>query len=190
MCSYARLLALHRAVLHLEANKIPGDIVECGVAHGGSAAMMALTLTDQTRHLWLFDTFEGLPAPTEADPDHHIASLYTGAFRAAVEEVESSFQKLGIASTVTIVPGLFQNTLPKWGTCPIALLHVDGDWYESVRATLDNLYDHVSTCGIIQFDDYGHWAGARRAVDEFMKSRDIKQPLRYIDFAGRQLIKP
>jgi Macrocin-O-methyltransferase (TylF) len=189
MCSYARLLALHRSVLYLEANQIPGDIVECGVAHGGSAAMMALTLGKQTRRLWLFDTFEGLPAPTEADPDRHIASLYTGAFRASVEEVQSSFQKLGIAHAATIVPGLFQDTLPQWGTRAIALLHVDGDWYESVRATLDNLYDHVSPGGIIQLDDYGHWAGARRAVDEFMKSRHIKQALRYIDFSGRQLIK-
>jgi hypothetical protein len=107
-----------------------------------------------------------------------------------VEEVQSSFQKLGIAHAATIVPGLFQDTVPRWGTQPIALLHVDGDWYESVRATLDNLYDHVSTGGIILFDDYGHWAGARRAVDEFMKSRNIKQPLRYIDFSGRRLVKP
>jgi hypothetical protein len=190
MCSYARLLALHRAVLNLEANEIPGDIVECGVAHGGSAAMMALTLGNQSRRLWLFDTFEGLPAPTEADPDRHIASLYTGAFCASVEEVQSSLQKLGIASTATIVPGLFQDTLPQWGTRPIALLHVDGDWYESVKATLNNLYDHVSPGGVIQFDDYGHWAGAGRAVDEFMKFREIEQPLRYIDFSGRQLIKP
>ena len=190
MCSYSRLLALHRAVLYLEANGIPGDIVECGVAHGGSGAMMALTMSNRTRRLWLFDTFEGLPAPTEADPDHHIASLYTGAFRASVEEVQSSFQKLGIADTATIVPGLFQDTLPPWGTRPIALLHIDGDWYESVRTTLNNLYDHVSTGGIIQFDDYAHWAGARRAVDKFMKSRDINQPLRYIDFSGRQLVKP
>jgi hypothetical protein len=190
MCSYARLLALHRAVLYLEANQISGDIVECGVAHGGSAAMMALTLTDQTRHLWLFDTFEGLPAPTEADPDRHIASLYTGAFRASVEEVQSSFRRLGIAQATTIVPGLFQDTLPLWGGQAIALLHVDGDWYESVRATLDNLYDHVSSGGIIQFDDYGHWAGARRAVDEFLKSRNIRQPLQYIDFSGRRLVKP
>jgi predicted O-methyltransferase YrrM len=189
MCSYARLLALHRAVLYLEAKDIQGDMVECGVAHGGSAAMMALTMSKPVRRLWMFDTFEGLPAPGEADPDHQIGLLYTGAFRASVEEVHSSFQRLGVDGAVTMVPGLFQDTLPRWGTQPIALLHIDGDWYESVTATLNNLFDHVSTGGIIQFDDYGHWAGARRAVDEFMKSRNIKEPLRYVDFSGRQLVK-
>jgi hypothetical protein len=190
MCSYARLLALHRAVIYIEKNDIPGDIVECGVAHGGSAAMMALSMSKPLRRVWMFDTFEGLPAPSEADPDHHIGLLYTGAFRASVEEVQSSFQKLGIDGVATIVSGLFQDTLPLWEPQPIALLHVDGDWYESVSATLNNLYDHVSRGGIIQLDDYGHWAGARRAVDEFMKSRGIAQPLRYVDFSGRQLVKP
>jgi hypothetical protein len=190
MCSYARLLALHRAVLYVERNDIPGDIVECGVAHGGSAAMMALTLNGQSRRLWMFDTFDGLPEPSRENPDYRIALLYSGAFRASDNEVRSSFGKLGISDNITIVPGLFQDTLPACGIKSIAILHVDGDWYESVKTTLENLYDRVSCGGIIQLDDYGHWAGARRAVDEFISSRNITQPLRYIDFSGRQLVKP
>jgi len=190
MCSYARLLSLHRAVLYVEKNKIPGDLVECGVARGGSAAMMALTLNDRSRKLWLFDTFEGLPAPSKENPDHPIASLYTGTCRGSLDEVRSSFQRLGIEDKAILVPGLFQETLPRCGIESIAILHVDGDWYESVMATLENLYDRVSKGGIIQFDDYGFWAGARRAVDEFMKRRSITEPLRRIDFSGRQLTKP
>ncbi|HZR57693.1 MAG TPA: TylF/MycF/NovP-related O-methyltransferase [Terriglobales bacterium] len=189
MCSYARLLNLHRAVTYIETNRIPGDIVECGVAHGGSAAIMALTLRDRSRKLWLFDTFEGLPAPTKKDPDLRIAMAYTRAFAASIDEVQSSFRRLGIDKNMIMVPGLFKDTLPLCGVKSIALLHVDGDWYESVMSTLQNLYDRVSSGGVIQFDDYGHWAGAQRAVDEFMKERQIIQPLRQIDFAGRQLIK-
>jgi AraC-like DNA-binding protein len=189
MCSYARLLSLHRAVTYIEKNKIPGDIVECGVAHGGSAAIMALTLGHHARRLWLFDTFEGLPAPSEKDPDLRIASAYTRAFDASLDEVQSSFRQLGIEQNIVMVPGLFKDTLPSCEVKSIALLHVDGDWYESVMTTLQNLYDRVAAGGVIQFDDYGHWAGARRAVDEFMNERHITQPLRRIDFSGRQLIK-
>jgi len=188
MCSYARLLALHRAILYIERNAIPGDIVECGVAHGGSAAMMALTLTDLSRKLWMFDTFQGLPEPGRENPDYEIALLYAGAFRAPLEEVRSSFRKLGIKNAV-MIPGLFKETLPLCPAKSIAVLHVDGDWHESVLATLENLYDRVPPGGIIQLDDYGHWAGARRAVDEFIRSRNIAPSLRYIDFSGRQLMK-
>jgi hypothetical protein len=189
MCSYARLQSLHRAVLYIDKNNIPGDIVECGVAHGGSAALMALSSKSGARKLWMFDTFQGLPEPSSENPDQPIASAYTGAFRASPEAVRSSFRKLGIDANAIIVPGLFENTLPNCGIESIALLHVDGDWYESVRTTLEHLYDRVSPGGIIQFDDYGHWAGARRAVDEFMNARGIAQPLRRIDFSGRQLTK-
>jgi hypothetical protein len=189
MCSYARLLSLHRAVLHIEENKIPGDMVECGVARGGSAAMMALTLRDRSRRLWMFDTFAGLPEPSHENPDRHIARLYTGTCRGSLESVRSSFRQLGIEKNALMVPGLFQETLPGCGIESIAILHVDGDWYESVMTTLENLYDRVSKGGIIQFDDYGHWAGARRAVDEFMSRRGITQPLQRVDFSGRQLTK-
>lgn len=189
MCSYARLLALHRAVLFVERHRILGDIVECGVAHGGSAAMMALSVSDRSRKLWLFDTFEGLPEPGLENPDYEIGRLYTGAFCAPVEEVHSAFRKFGFESNISLVPGRLEKTLPTCGIESIALLHVDCDWYESVKSALENLYDLISPGGIIQLDDYGHWAGARRAVDEFMKSRSIKQKLRYVDFSGRQLVK-
>jgi len=70
------------------------------------------------------------------------------------------------------------------------VLHLDGDWYESVRVCLEYLYDRVTPGGVIQIDDYGHWEGARRAVDEFISNRGIRAPLRQLDYTGRQLIKP
>jgi O-methyltransferase len=191
MCSAARLRALHQGVRYVVQNHIGGDLVECGCARGGSAALMTLTLRQlgERRKLWLFDTFEGLPAPTADDPDYEIAKLLTGKCRGQLEEVQELFQSCETADGVQFVKGLFQDTLPLNSIERIALLHIDGDWYDSVRICLESLYDKVVPGGIIQFDDYGYWKGARKAVDEFLQQRRIKQPLRKLDYSGRTLIK-
>ena len=191
MCSGARLHGLYRAVHHIESNKIPGDVVECGVARGGSAALMALALKNlgSDKTVWLFDTFEGIPAATTDDPDYEIASLYTGAFRGELEELRGTFKKLGILDKFQFVQGRFEETLPQAKVGPIALLHIDGDWYSSVKACLDNLYDRVSPGGIIQLDDYGFWQGAEKATDEFLSKRNLPRELIKLDYSGRQLWK-
>ena len=192
MCSNARLRALYNAVRHVALNDVKGDLAECGCARGGSAALMALTLRHLGAHrtIWLFDTFEGLPAPTAHDPDYEIADLYTGSCLGTVAEVQSLFEHLEVADGVEFIKGLFQDTLPLAQVRQIALLHIDGDWYESVKACLENLYDKVTPGGIVQFDDYGYWKGARKAVDEFLEKRGIRVPLRRLDYSGRSLIKP
>ncbi|MET0623105.1 MAG: TylF/MycF/NovP-related O-methyltransferase [Pyrinomonadaceae bacterium] len=188
MLTSARLRALHNAVRRVVKEGVPGGIVECGTAAGGSAAMMALTLKElgDGRDVWLFDTFEGLPAPTEHDPDE--AHQFTGEFRADLARVRNTFAGFGLSAH--FVKGFFRDTLPSSETGRIAVLHVDGDWYESVKDCLVHLYDRVSPGGIIQFDDYGHWEGARKAVDEFMRNHRISSPLRYVDYSARQLVKP
>ena len=192
MCSNARLRGLYRAVRYVVGHGIEGDIVECGSARGGSAALMALTLRrlNARRKLWLFDTFEGLPAPTSQDPDFELADLFTGSCVGTVEEVRGLFQRLQVAEDVAFVKGLFQETLPITPIDNIAVLHIDGDWYESVKTCLDALYDKVVPGGVVQFDDYGYWAGARKAVDEFLAARAIGTPLQRLDYSGRFLIKP
>jgi len=192
MCSNARLRGLYHGVKHVVAKGIPGDFVECGCALGGSAALIALTLRQvgESRQLWLFDTFEGLPAPTPNDPDFEIADLFTGTCVGTVDEVQHLFEDLHVADRVQLVKGLFQQTLPSAPVSTIALLHIDGDWYDSVKACLDNLYDRVAPGGVIQFDDYGYWKGARKAVDEFFAARGIGVKLNRLDYSGRFLIKP
>jgi hypothetical protein len=192
MCSATRLRALYQGVKYVVKNQVEGDFVECGCARGGSAALMALTLArlGQRRKLWLFDTFEGLPAPTSDDPDFEIARLLIGKCRGQIEEVRAFFHELEAAEGVEFVKGLFRDTLPLSGIDRIALLHIDGDWYESVRVCLEDLYDKVVPGGIIQFDDYGYWKGARKAVDEFMAQRGIALPLKRLDYSGRTLLKP
>jgi len=192
MCSIARLEGLYRALRYVVREDIPGDVVECGCASGGSAALMALTLRQlgSRRNLWLFDTFEGLPAPSSEDPDFQIADLFTGTCVATLDEVRGLFERLNLASDVTLVKGLFEETLPVTPIPSIAVLHIDGDWYQSVKACLESLYNRVVPGGVIQLDDYGYWRGARKAVDEFLKSRGIEAPLRRLDYSGRFLIKP
>jgi hypothetical protein len=192
MCGNARLRQLYLAVHYVYAHNVIGDVVECGTARGGSACLMGLTLKQlhARRLLWVFDTFEGIPAPTKDDPDFEIAKLYTGSFRGSLDEVNRLFQSHDISGQCRLIKGRFQETLPGCNIQKIALLHIDGDWYESVKTCLDHLYDRVSPGGIIQIDDYGHWKGARKAVDEFLGKRSINPHLRWVDYTGRQMIKP
>jgi O-methyltransferase len=193
MASQARLRGLYQAVNFVIDHKICGDVVECGTARGGSAAMLGLALNDrqdQERKLWVFDTFEGLPAPTLDDPDYEQAKFYTGDCYGALDEVKALFQQCNLLHRSQFVKGLFQETVPIANISAISVLHLDGDWYDSVKVCLDHFYDLVTPGGIIQIDDYGHWAGARKAVDEFLRQRAIDPRLRYLDYTGRQIIKP
>ena len=191
MLNHSRARALYDGVRQMVAYDVPGDIVECGTARGGSAALMALTLKGlrQNRKVLAFDTFEGLPPPSFEDPDYEIARHWTGQCRGDLDDVLALFRKFGVADFTECIKGLFQETLPEWKARPIALLHLDGDWYDSIRVCLANLWDHVSPGGIVQIDDYGAWAGARRAVDEFFSARKLLARLRYIDPTGRQISK-
>ena len=161
------------------------------IPKGGSAALMALAAQrlGERRKIWLFDTFEGLPAPTMDDPDYKVASLCVGDCVGTLSEVRRLFENLQIAPDAEFVKGLFQETLQKSQIPAIAVLHIDGDWYESVKVCLDELYDKVAPGGVIQFDDYGYWKGARKAVDEFIERRGISLPLQRLDYSGRFLIK-
>ncbi len=192
MCSNARLRNLYTSTRQIIEKNVEGDLVECGCARGGSAAMIGLAQRSVggCRPMWLFDTFEGLPSPTSNDPDRDIAQIYTGTCVGTIEEVRGLFARLQISGNVHLVQGLFQETLPQSGPGKISLLHIDGDWYDSVRACLEYLYDRVTPGGLIQFDDYGYWKGARKAIDEFFASRNIHAPLVRIDYSGRFVVKP
>ena len=192
MLDYGRLRGLYRGVNYVVQQNVRGDVVECGTARGGSAALIGLTLQalNSKRRLWVFDTFAGLPPPTKNDPDYEIAKSYTGTCVGTLDEVRDLLGRYEIIEDATLVEGLFQDTLPVAAVREIAFLHIDGDWYDSVKCCLDCLYARVTPGGVIQIDDYGHWAGARSAVDEFMHENAIDVPLRYLDYTGRQFIKP
>jgi len=192
MMSYSRLRGIYRAVCDVIERDIKGSFVECGTARGGCAGLMGLTSRkkEQRRDIWVYDTFEGLPAPSKGDPDYELAKLREGECRGEYKEVLGLINQLEIQENTHLVKGLFQETLPQAEVMKIAVLHVDGDWYESTKTCLDHLYDKVAPGGIIQIDDYGHWAGARKALHEFFESREIRPDLKYLDYTGRQFTKP
>jgi hypothetical protein len=158
------LLALGREV---ERRGVRGAIVDCGVWNGGSSLLMWKGAP--SRELWLFDSFEGMPAPTE--PDGEDASQWIGEARGAVERVRECFDRYDGGAALHIVTGWFEDTLADASeqVGPIALLHVDADWYESTRLALETFYRLVAPGGFIAVDDYGHggFPGVRLAVDEF-----------------------
>jgi len=176
-------------VARVEADRIPGALVECGVAEGGTAAMMAMTskaLGESERDVWLFDSYEGLPEPTIEDyhdgrAGEFIRPLPKGACLGTVEQVSALFfGKLGFPrDRIHLVKGWFQDTVPlhRDKVTPIAVLRLDGDWYESTRIPLDNFYDKVSPGGFVIIDDYATCFGSRRAVDEFRIEHGISTPL-------------
>ena len=88
---------------------------------------------------------------------------------------------------IEVVKGWFADTFPAHVDRieSVAVLHVDGDWYDSVKLTLEAFYDKVSPGGIVAIDDYGHWKGSRRAVDDFRAERGVVAPMTAVDYSGR-----
>jgi O-methyltransferase len=181
------LEATYDAAAAVIAQEIPGDFVECGVAQGGCSALMAMAAkTDPSqRRMWLFDSFQGIPDPTAEDFDEatevtgeHIRPLVRGSCLGTKSRVESVlFSKFGLnRDSVCLVEGWFQDTLPLYRDRigQIALLRIDGDWYESTLCCLHNYYDRVSPGGYIIIDDYGSCFGCKKAVHEFLDNQGIK----------------
>ena len=199
MVGEGRLLSLFTLAKQVCQEDLPGHFVECGVAAGGSSALLATIISRQSkrpRQLFSFDSFEGMPTPSDQDTYRgqraEATGWGTGTCAAPVESLREVCRKLGVEALVEPVRGFFDQTLPvnRKRIGPIAFLHVDGDWYESTQQILGNLYDQVVPGGRIQIDDYGHWEGCRRAVEEFQKELKIEFKLHPIDGTGVWMEKP
>lgn len=205
MSGYKRLSNVYQLANAIEKKNIKGAFVECGVWKGGCSAIMAYIAkkTGSNRKIWLFDSFEGLPEPTKEDglmAQQYAENKAAGKLKSIekcvgpLEDVNKvMFEVLKLKKeNIVIKKGWFQNSLPreKENIGPIAILRLDGDWYESTKVCLDNLYDKVIIGGYIIIDDYGHWEGAKRALEDFFKERGIKPNLVKIDYTGVYFKKP
>lgn len=187
---------------------IEGAIVECGTWRGGGMAAIARYIMlkgHAPRDLYLYDTFEGHPKPdAERDIDVHgndSAAIWE-KHKVGVSEDKSNWGvadlddvKAGMAETgypsdkIHFVKGRVEHTLPQIAHDKIAVLRLDTDWYQSTKHILNTLYDRVPSGGIIIFDDYGHVAGAKMAVDEFFEERSLSPLLFRIDYSCRATVK-
>ncbi len=207
MTSIERMYGLYTAVRHIQKHRIAGDLVECGVWKGGSCMLCALTLLaagDISRTIFLYDTFEGMTKPSPRDIDYRgtraldiWASLRRGAYsdwpgwhHASLAEVRRTMLSTGYPEEkIRFVPGKVEDTLP--GTLPdrIAILRLDTDWYESTRHELLHLFPRLVPGGVLLVDDYGHYRGAREAVDEYLDNNQEELFLVRIDYTGRIGVK-
>jgi len=180
-----RLHNLYVLAKRVEKENIPGDVIECGVCNGGTAALLArfATRSRLNRTMWLLDSFQGMPVTTAEDGE--AAKAHIGKEVGDIERVRGVLMRIGAdMSRVRILPGWFQETFPAVSASRIALLNIDADWYESVKLCLDTFYDRVVTGGFISFDDYGHWQGCRQAVDEFFEARRLPYKLQQVDYTA------
>ena len=203
MTSPERILALRDAVQHVCRHAIEGDIVECGVWRGGSMMAAALTLAGlgEHRRLHLFDTFEGMPPPGAEDRDIGGAAAEdllaeedretgsTWAFGPLADVQHNLFSTGYPRDLIQFVRGRVEETIPCHAPEQIAVLRLDTDWYESTRHELVHLFPRLAVGGVLIIDDYGHWKGARKAVDEYIAATGARLLLSRIDYTGRMAVK-
>jgi O-methyltransferase len=205
MASRERLYAVFQAVQYISRNKIPGDIVECGVWRGGASMVAALALiaeNDTSRRLWLYDTFAGMTTPTDEDVHRWAGENARGSWArfqraehndwcyASLEEVKKNlFSTRYPKDQIEFIKGDVAATLDGGGPDRISVLRLDTDWYDSTKIELETLYPRLSAHGVLIVDDYGVWDGARKAIDEYLESKNIKMLLQRTDYTGRMGLK-
>lgn len=206
MTSVERMYALYQSVDYILKNNIQGDFIECGVWRGGSSMLIALMLSKRgfsDRAIYLYDTFEGMSEPTTDDVDllnRDAAALLEDSKHIKensiwcltdLSEVRENMKLTNYPeSRIKFIKGKVEDTIPQiLPDASIALLRLDTDWYESTKHELIHLYPLISKNGVLIIDDYGHWEGCRKAVDEYFSENKITMLLNRIDYTGRMGIK-
>lgn len=192
--SFERLQVMEEALHSLDRRNVEGDIVECGVWRGGHIVLARLA--SPQRRCWLYDTFTGMTEPGPHDmkrsgnkppPGKALSKKWT---MASLEEVMENLRCEGVLdkNLTCFVVGDVCNTLLSEQNLPdkIALLRLDTDWYESTKVELEILYPRLVSGGFLIVDDYGHWMGARKAVDDYLGSNNR---LKMIDYTGAWMAK-
>ncbi|MEN8444230.1 MAG: TylF/MycF/NovP-related O-methyltransferase [Cyanobacteria bacterium J06555_13] len=182
----AALNNLHKQVKRVEKESVPGIFIEAGCALGGSAIVIA-TAKAQSRALYIYDVFGMIPPPSDKD-DQDVHDRYAdiksgksgglgndkyyGYEENLMDKVSRSFVKHNVPTSdynVHLVQGLFQDTIHI--SEPVALAHIDGDWYDSVKVCLERIAPHLAPGGVLIIDDYEHWSGCRKAIDEYFADK-------------------
>jgi O-methyltransferase len=203
LTSPERIAALVEATRYVCRAGVPGAFVECGVWRGGSAMVMAATLLHagvDDRDILLYDTFTHMPLPGDEDvtfegeaaADFYEEAAGAAAFRyLPLAAVRDAVLSTGYPpERVHFVPGMVEETIPARAPDEVALCRLDTDWYASTRHEMEHLWPRISAGGVLIVDDYGHFMGAKKAVDEYLAEHELELLLHRIDFTGRLVVKP
>jgi len=190
MIGLKRLDNLQYCVTEVIRKKVPGDLIETGVWRGGASIFMRAVLRmygDQTRLVWVADSFKGLPKPdgryNQDAGDRHWESIHT--LGVSLEQVQANFTRYGLLDEqVRFLVGWFKDTLPTAPIKQLAVLRLDGDMYSSTIDVLKSLYDRLSFGGYVIIDDYGAIPNCRQAVNDFRAEHNITEQLQQIDWTG------
>jgi O-methyltransferase len=195
-----RFAAMAAALRRIDAEGIPGVVVECGVWRGGNI-ILARKLSPG-RVCWLYDTFTGMTPPEPVDVSISSGKPASISYNkkmqrgdkwagVSVEEVRANLSEMGVLDDdkLRFVVGPVEKTLTDKANLPsgIALLRLDTDWFASTKIELEVLYPIIAPGGILIVDDYGHWAGSKKAVDKYFGP---SVPMHKIDYTAIQIVKP
>jgi hypothetical protein len=160
-----------------EGLRVPGDVCEFGVAQGATSRLLASEIMSTNRNLWLFDSFEGLPAPGPQDKlINDIFSLgsmdkYKGTMASPEAEMRSKLDSINFPPARTKVKKGWVRDSIKSGELPtqVSFAYVDFDFYDPIKDALEFLDSRMPPGGRIVVDDYGFFSeGAQLAVDQFV----------------------
>ncbi|WP_440648615.1 TylF/MycF/NovP-related O-methyltransferase [Candidatus Pelagibacter sp. HIMB1521] len=201
-----RIFTLIQSLKHVNQKNIDGDFVECGVWKGGNIILFKKFLEKEFKNknktIYAYDTFEGMTEPTSDDYDlknNKKASQILKKDKSkksnswgvcTIENVKRNIlNETGNLDNIKFIKGNVEDTLNEEKNLPlkISILRLDTDWYLSTKKELEVMFSRVISGGIIIIDDYGHWSGSKKAVDEFFKDKYVW--MHYVDYACRLIIK-
>jgi O-methyltransferase len=205
MVSIPNLYSLYNSVIYVVKNGIEGDFVECGVWRGGCSMMVALVFKKygvMDRKIYMYDTFEGMPPPTEQDLDFKQSTAKSqidknlsknSNFKWCFADLNDVTENIKLTNypvnNFILIKGKVEDTLvSNKPDGKLSILRLDTDWYESTKVELVNLYPNLSNRGVLIIDDYGHWQGSRKAVDEYILQNRINLLLNRVDYTCRLAI--
>lgn len=199
MTSVERIGELFNSLEYIRKKNIDGDFVECGVWKGGNILGIMEYLNHYNmldRKVWLYDTFAGMTPPEDVDVDLHenkaINILNSVMCESPLDEVIKTLSNSTFPiKNVMFIIGDVCETLNDEKNLPdkISLLRLDTDWYQSTKKEMDVLYPFLNNNGVLIVDDYGHWRGSKKAIDEYFLSKNLTPVIEKIDYTGIKIIK-
>jgi len=193
MLSVEVLYDLWLSVKYICKRELKGDIVEFGVWNGGGLELIAHALNNHggENKIVGFDTFEGHPEPQAEEVDawgNNMREKYQQEVEDGKKWAYANFDNVNqnlkkIYNNYELVKGLVDESIDDQALKNVSMLRLDMDWYAPTKVVLERFYDKIETGGILIIDDYGHHSGARKAIDEFVKKRNLKLNFRHVNYS-------